>query len=187
MENLLYSDRLETEKSFIKEVCDDILSRPIVDKEKSDLFAGIFVEGRNREIKTLEDLAAIHSFKAFSAFNYPIFCFIHNINNFLLGEPKIWLDRYRIRVIEIPEINSLEEYSKFCIEKLYYLLPPEIENIITLQPDGMLLRSGWEEYVLDSQCDWLSPHWKHWAGIDVLWDDGEFGPVNFNLTCIGNG
>jgi hypothetical protein len=185
--NLLYSDRPEIEQNFIKEVCNDILSTSNQEKPKSNQFAGIFVEGRNRQINTLEDTAAIMSFKRFSKYNYPVYCFINNNDDFLhrnlLGQR--FLDFHNIHFIKIDPLNSLEAYTEFCIKKLYFLLPPEIENVITLQPDGMLLKSGWEDFILNSNCAWLSSHWQHYAQID--WKINDKWHIFTRKTAIGNG
>jgi hypothetical protein len=185
--NLLYSNRSPEDQEFIKRVCYDIINTQIEGKEDSDEFVGIFVDGRNREINTLEDMACLHSFKCFSKHNYPIFCFVNNKNNFLEEiasqgwTPSLW----RINIIEIPQINSLEEYTEFCINKLYFLLPDYVEKVLTLQPDGMLLQAGWEEFINSSECDWLSSHWRHYAQID--WKVDDKWCIFTKKTPIGNG
>lgn len=173
---LLYNDRPEEEQNFIKEVCNYILDKTIYIQESSNDFAGIFVEGRNREINTLEDWAAIWSFNKFSLKNYPVFCFVNNKNNFLNNDLE-YIKHNRINIIEIPPINSLEEYSKFCIEKLYYLLPAEIENVLTIQPDGMLLKSGWEDWITDNNFDLIGAHWRHTTGLSCKDGLGELSWV----------
>ncbi len=181
---MLYEDRSEQDKEFIRKVCGDILYYINPYKEESNEFAGIFVEGRNREINCLEDFAAIHSFKAFSKYNYPIFCFVNNKENFL-DNCSIYIKRNRINIIEIPPLNSLEEYTEFCIKKLYFMLPDWVENVITLQPDGMLLKNGWEDYIKNCNVDWLSSHWRHYAQIDWKIDNNWY--IFTKKTAIGNG
>lgn len=184
---LLYENRTGQDKNFIQEVCHNILSKPLIEKEHSNLFNGIFVEGRNRRC-CYEDLAAITSFKLYSKYNYPIFCFLSN-KNFFAEVNQQTLNDFRIKIIEIPEINSLEEYTKFCVKKLYFTLPDNVENIVTLQPDGMLLKEGWENFIITSGVDWLSPHWRHFASIEISnsqtgwqWYEQIMSP-----TMIGNG
>ena len=66
---LLFKNRKEEDQAFIKLVCNDILRNDKNHTCKSDVFAGIFVEGRNREINNLEDFASFHSFYVFSVFS----------------------------------------------------------------------------------------------------------------------
>ena len=194
MENLLYNDRSEVEKNFIKEVCSYILKQwnGYVDtRTTSKEFCGIFVEGRDRQIDTLEDITSLYSFKVFSKYDYPIFCFINNKENFLTcNKNPIYYTFKNIYIIEIPPLNSLEEYTEFCIKKLYHLLPDWVENVITLQSDGMLLKRGWEDYILNGNFDWLSPHWRHMAHIDIYIKALNFkgwSRAQCPSTCIGNG
>jgi len=185
---MLYKDRAEDDKNFIKKVCEDFLSAPAEIKKYDDSFAGIFVEGRDRGC-CLEDLACLHSFDLHSAYNYPIFCFLHNRNFFKDALSEDEIKRKRIHIIEIPKIESLESYSKFCIEQLYFLLPNWVENVITIQPDAMFLKSGWEEYINNSEADWLSPHWMHLASIEVFgkFTGNRWATLNAPPTQIGNG
>lgn len=182
--DLLYKDRSEQDKLFIKEVCERIISTRNTPKMSSQEYCAVFFEGRNRKVNCLEDLASIYSFKVFSKYNYPVFCFVNNPKDFL-GKDEKWLIDNRIFLIKIPEINSLEEYTKYCIFKLYFLLPKEIENVITLQPDGMLLKSGFENFIEDSKADWLSSHWRHFASVGISTGDSWVTP--FHPVCIGNG
>lgn len=195
--NRLYIDRPKEELDFIEEVCNEIISRPLEYRTNSNDFCAVFVEGRNREINTMEDLAAIYSFKRFSRFNYPVYCFVNNDTNFFNdnssgdinyknGLNKL-LNQSRINIIKIPEINSLEEYSKFCINELYFNLPKWSENIITLQPDGMLLKSGWEDFIINGQFDWISPHWKHLAQVEIQHNEQWYIPKDWAPTSVGGG
>jgi hypothetical protein len=130
--DLLYKNRSQEDQEFIKYVCNDILSNPYEDKSPSTLFAGVFIDGRNREINCLEDYACFHSFSIFSEYSYPIYVFVHNVNNFLDNNQEL-IKKYNIQLFKIKELRSLEEYSSFCIRQLYNFLPQSIENIITLQ------------------------------------------------------
>ena len=145
---LLYKNRSEEDQIFIKDVCMDILSTPCKDKIRSNLFCGIFIDGRNREINNMEDYACFHSFATFSEYSYPIFAFVNNINNFLDNNTFL-INNYNIKIIKIKQLTSLEEYSNFCIKQLYFNIPLQIEHIITLQPDAMIIKKGYESYLLD--------------------------------------
>ena len=80
--NLLYQNRGSEDQAFIKFVCEDVLSQVCKNKAKNNSFAGIFVDGRNREINSLEDFACFHSFYTYSEYAYPIFVFVKNTKNF---------------------------------------------------------------------------------------------------------
>ena len=109
---LLYQDRPYRDREFIREVCTSILSQPSKSKKHDDTFCGIFIDGRKRHINTLEDHAALLSFKTFSEANYPLFCFVFDDTDFLGGANKEDLERLRITIIKIPEITSLETFIK---------------------------------------------------------------------------
>ena len=81
--DLLHNKRSSQDIDFIKYVCYDILKKDKPDADKSTEFAGVFVDGRNREINTLEDFVSFHSFHVFSEYSYPIYVFVNNTNNFL--------------------------------------------------------------------------------------------------------
>lgn len=183
----LYENRSIEDKYLINLVCNNILREKldIDNKEKSNEFCGVFIEGRNREINYLEDFAALKSFKLFSQFNYPIFLFINNDSNLLEGNH--WLiDKWRINVIKIPEITNLQDFSKFCIKELYFKLPNWAENLLMLQPDGLLLKSGWEKYVKDNDFSLIGAHWQHYTSLQVKTDAGWqrmiFNPV-YGCNC----
>lgn len=186
---MLYSNRSKSDQAFINKVCHDIISPSLEDKpdkKDSDIFCGIFIEGRDREINTLEDLASLYSFKKFSKYNYPIYCFIQSNINFLGGDYH-WLKENRINLIQINPINSLDEYTNFCIRELYNKLPNNIKWGVTLQPDAMLLKEGWEDIVMQNDWVYIGSPWGHIPAIEIFnyddckWDD-FFRPVR-----IGNG
>ena len=160
MKKLLYSFRNLKDQNFIINVCKTILSLQIYEKPNDDSFCAIMVEGRLRKLDTLEYLTSIWSFKTFSKFNYPVFVFC-NTNIDCLGGDWTWIKENRIELIQIEPLNSLEEYTKFCIEKLYYLIPTHIDNIITIQPDGMLLKEGFEDWIINNEFDLIGSHWSH--------------------------
>ena len=109
--NLLYQNRGSEDQAFIKFVCEDILSQVCKNKAKNNSFAGIFVDGRNREINSLEDFACFHSFYTYSEYAYPIFVFVKNTKNFLNNNLEL-IDKYNIQISEISALDSLEKYEK---------------------------------------------------------------------------
>jgi hypothetical protein len=67
------------------------------------------------------------------------------------------------------------------------MLPASAERIITLQPDGMLLKSGWEDWITTKKFDWVGAHWQHFAQIEIFLNDSWLLGVDFSKTCVGNG
>lgn len=182
---LLYKNRSKEDQNFIKYVCLDILSTPCKEKSRSNFFGGIFIDGRNREINCFEDYACFHSFATFSEYSYPIFAFVNNTNNFL-DNNSFLIDKYNIKIIKINELNSLETYSTFCIKELYFNIPQEIEHIITLQPDAMIIKNGYESYLLNKNFVYVGAPWLHSPAIEYLDKDDIWRPF-LNPTIIGNG
>lgn len=182
---LLYQNRSQEDQNFIKYVCNDILSQTCEFKNKSELFAGIFIDGRNREINKLEDYACFHSFATFSQYSYPIFAFVNNVNNFL-NDNKFLIDKYNIKIIKINELISLEQYSSFCIKKLYFNIPQHIEHIITLQPDAMFIKNGYETYLLNKNFVYVGAPLMHMPAVEYLSQNNLWEPF-FNPIRIGNG
>ena len=182
--DLLYKNRSQEDQSFIRYVCNDILSIRSTVKNKNNLFAGIFVDGRDRYINSLEDFACFHSFHTFSEHAYPIYAFVHNTQNFLNNNLEL-IDRYNIKVTKIEKLNSLEDYSNFYIKNLYFNIPEEIEHIITLQPDAMLMKSGYEEYLLNHNFIYIGSPWLHTPAIEIYHENTwkQF----LNPVRIGNG
>jgi hypothetical protein len=179
---LLYKNRNPEDKKFIELVCNSILVQNILLQPYSDDFAFIFIEGRNREINCMEDWAALKSTKVFSSKNYPIFCFVNNPKNFLNGRENL-INNWRINLIKIDSLNSLNEYSEFCIKKLYFMLPDNIENVVTISPDSMLIKNGWEDKV--KNYDYIGAPWLHAPSIEI-YDKNEWRQFT-NPIRVGNG
>lgn len=182
--NLLHSKRANQDIDFIKYVCHDILQKEKPDADKSGEFAGVFVDGRNREINTLEDFASFHSFYVFSEYSYPIYAFVNNTNNFLNGKKDL-IKKYNIIIKKIPTLSH-DEYSDFSIKDLYFLIPEKIKHIITIHSDGMLMKKGYENHVLNKKFAYIGSPWLHSPSIDILNSNNEWMPF-FKNTRIGNG
>lgn len=180
---LLYRDRSSIETNFIKEVGNYIINEPINNSFKSVDWAAIFVEGRFRTSK-FEDYISMYSFKRFSWMNYPILLFVSN-PDFLdksVFTPELIRD-WNIHIIQIEELNSLNEYSDFCINKLYFLLPPQIEKIVTISPDSMFLKKDWE--AVGNNYAYVGAKWIHAPAIEI-YTGNEWKPFMFPVR-IGNG
>lgn len=183
--NLLNNKRDRENIDFINYVCFDILKKEKTDASFSTEFAAVFVDGRDREINCLEDFACFHSFYTFSKFSYPIYVFINNTNNFLNGRVDL-IKKYNIIINKIPPIVSHDEYSNFCIKNLYFLIPENIKHIITIQPDGMLMKKGYEEYILNKRFPYIGSPWLHSPSVDILNSNNQWIPY-FKNTQVGNG
>ncbi len=188
----LHTNRPFEDLIVLNKICCDILATDLskdsllyCNKEFSNDFHFIYVEGRFRTINTLEDWAAIKSAKLFSEYNYPVICFVNNDNKFLDNNYDI-IKNWRIDIRKIKELNSLEEYTNFCINDLYFSLPEDAEKIITIQPDAALVKNGWENYIDSNNFDCLFPHWRHMASIIFKENDNWFR-FNANPVNIGNG
>lgn len=176
------------DQNLIIKICADILVIEIEEKPISNDFCFIFVEGRNREINCFEDFAAFKSTKIYSQFNYPIFCFINNVDN-LLNNDKDLIKKWNIHVISIRRLNNLDEYSDFCIKELYFILNKKYENIVTIQNDGFLVKENWEAFVLNNNFDYIGSHWQHIAGLNLLKNKPRKiqNQLDNFFTQIGNG
>lgn len=182
--DILYKNRSVEDQNFIHYVCNDILSINHKDKTKNNLFAGIFVDGRDRFINSLEDYTCFHSFHVFSEYSYPIFVFVANTENFLDNNYDL-IKKYNIHIKKIEKLNSLEDYSNFYIKNLYFSLPEEIEHTITLQPDAMLIKSGYEEYLLNHNFIYVGAPWLHAPAMEIYHEN--IWKQFLNPVRIGNG
>ncbi len=169
---------------ILGKICFDTLTVPIIDKQKSDEFCGIYFEGRPRELNCIEDFAAIHSFKIFSQYNYPMFIFSPNSKNLLNSDKKY--KNCNIHYIKIPECNSHEAYSEFMIKNIWNYLPKQYENLLFTHPDGFLIKSGWEEFVLNGKFNYIGSAWCHTPSIDIFFEN-EWKNLRFAKIACGNG
>ena len=169
----------------MRKICFDILSIELKEKPYSDKFCAIYLEGRNRDINTYEELAAFKSFKLFSQYNYPIFLFVNkNIKTIFNSEI---IKKWRINIIPIKEVNTREEYNCFIYKYNVYKYINNIENVLMFHPDGFLIKEGWEDFVIKNDFDYIGSHWLHLAAIDT--NDLELKKItnNYKGINIGNG
>lgn len=180
---LFYKERSQADQNFIRLVCNDIFSQPLQDKPYNEDFAFVFVDGRpDMNFDTLEHHTMFHSCRLFSQFRYPIFCFVNNIENLY---KFISLLDFDLKIIPIDPINSLEEYTNFCVKKLYNLIPDNIKHVITMQSDGFLLKNEWETYILENNWDYISSPWRHTPSIEEF-RNNSWQPF-FYPVIVGNG
>lgn len=168
--------------SLFAKICFDTLIEDITPKIKSELFCGIYIDGRNREINSVEDFAALHSFKTFSEYDYPYLVLSPNSNNLFNNDSKY----KQIHHIEIPECNSHESYSQFVIKNIWNFIPKHFKRLLFVQSDGFLIKRGWEQYVLDTKVDYIGSAWCHGPGIDCLFQN-KWVAINYPKIQCGNG
>lgn len=180
----LFENRPIQDKIVIGKICFDILSQDIGNKELSEEFCGIWVEGRNREVNFIEDLASIKSFYLYSEKLYPMLVFCHNDNNFLQG---LDIKNLPIQVIKIPEINTHKGYSDFCKFELPFLIPNKYQRLLYLQADAFLIKNGWELYINSLNVDYIGSPWLHYPTVE-LYQGGEWCRHMFlSPSRVGNG
>ncbi len=51
----LFKEKIKEDRDFIQEICSWYLNQRIVEKEKSNDFTAIFVEGRDRIVDSIEE------------------------------------------------------------------------------------------------------------------------------------
>lgn len=186
--NSCHTNKQFDDQVILGKICFDILSQDLdlSKKKNSDLFCICVVDGRDRPINSYEDWAMFKSSKISSIANYPIFAFVANTCSFLNNDYTT-ITNWRINIIKIPQLNNLIEYSKFCINELFFRIPEKFKNIIMLQSDGFFSgKSGWEDYVLDNKFDYIGSHWQHNAGI-IYKEDDKWHKFSNDLVKIGNG
>lgn len=167
---------------LLRKICIDTLCLDIMNKTQSDLFCGIYIDGRNREINAVEDEAAYKSFKIFSQYDYPYFILSPNKNNIFNNKYQ----NHRIFHIEIPELNSHELYSEFLKQKIWHYIPNNLEKLLFLQSDGFLIKEGWENFILDKKLDYIGSAWCHSPRIEIF-HEGQWKLVNLPAIQCGNG
>lgn len=185
--NSCHSNRAIQDQSVLGKICFDSIciyynSSP---KKRSNEFCFVFVDGRDREINSYEDFGAFLSLDPNSEYIYKKYAFVRNPDNFLFNDSKL-INDLNIEVRRIETLSSLEEYSRFCCEKLYHMLPEQSKHVVTFQPDGFLMKKGWENFYSSVGSPYLSAHWRHNASIakrisggTTLW--------NGKTTNVGNG
>lgn len=181
---------LSKNKSFedlavLGKICFDVISQDVPIKKDSDEFCGVYFEGRNRELNCIEDFAVVKSFKIHSEYNYPFLVVCHNFNNFLNNHPEI--KNWRIKHIQIPEINSHEGYSKFFIKDIFNYIPEEYKKAIFHHPDGFLIKAGWEKFVKDADHDFLGAKWLHSPSVELFTGGKWINTLNFRTRGCNGG
>ncbi len=182
---LLYTNRSPEDKSFIREVCNDIIKEPIAGKPESSEFCGIYVDGRLRDVNCLEDYSSLYSFKRFSTYNYPIYVFLANPDNFLNNNYDL-IKKWRINIVKIDPIKDLEGYTNFCVKELYNLLPNNIRWGVTLQADAMILKNNWEMEIIKNNFTYVGSPWKHAPSIEYQDIKGNWHDFSYPVR-MGNG
>ena len=186
--NSLFNHWEKSDQNVMQYICNDVINTEldIKNKKESNDFCGVIIDGRDRNWNTIEDYCAIKSFKLFSEYNYPIFVFLHNNANFLNNEFSL-LDSWRLNLIEISQLNSLDKYTNFMIKELFFRIPEKFENILIFQSDSGLIKSGWEKFILDNKIDLIGAHFQHQPSVEVLYNNQWQNILNFRTQFCNGG
>lgn len=180
----LNKERNQDDWQVFSDICFDSLCLPIEKKNQSDEFCGIYFEGRNREINTIEDFAVLHSFKFYSEYNYPFFILSPNGDNILNKNERY--KNSRIIHIKIPECKTHDEYSHFVIKNIWNFIPKQYERLLFFHPDGFLIKSGWEKFIIENKIDYVGAAWCHEPSIDILINN-KWEKLQMPTIRCGNG
>lgn len=138
---------------FIK---NDVLKKEIPNRLYSEEFAGVYLHS-NTPFKLEDHQAPIHSFRVFSQYKYPLYLFI-SLDSITEDVKKI-IELYPpITVVSITRLKTIIEFNNFCINNLLYLINSRHDRLLTLQNDGFLIKSGWEEKCYGYS--WLGAVWR---------------------------
>jgi Protein of unknown function (DUF5672) len=171
---------------LLGKICFDTFSIELNDKPHSDEFCGIYFEGRGRNINCIEDFAALHSFKAFSKYNYPFLIF--SPNNAGVAEISQRYKNSRICHIEIPECDTHNKYSNFVTKEFWNFLPKQFERLLFMHPDGFLIKNGWEDFVQKNNLAYCGAAWCHSPSVGVLNPhNNDWENFSFPRIYCGNG
>lgn len=186
--NSCHSNRAIEDQIVLGKICFDILSQDIVKKHHSDEFCGVFVDGRNRDMRSYEDYAAFKSIKLFSEKDYPILAFVNKdvINSGKFLDSKTISD-FRIFCFPIESLNSLDEYTSFCIKRLYNLIPADFSRGLFFQPDGFLINNGWERFVKGLGYDFLGAKWIHSPAVETFVGGKWINTLSFRTRACNGG
>ena len=186
--NSCHSNRQFDDQVILGKICFDVLNQDIIKKPHSDEFCGVFVDGRDRDIRSYEDYAAFKSFKLFSDKDYPILAFINK--NVLASDrflDKQTISDSRIFCFPIEPLNSLDEYTSFCVKRLYNLIPNDFQRGLFFQPDGFLIKSGWESFIKEGNYEFLGAKWIHSPSVETFVGGRWVNTLNFATRACNGG
>lgn len=183
--NFLFQNRPIQDKIAIGKICFDILSQKISSKPASNNFCGIWIDGRDRNIGCIEDLASIKSFYLYSRYNYPLIIFAKNYPSELLSNTDFV--NLPIKFIQIKEINSHNGYSDFCTKELPHLIPQNHEKLLFLQCDAFVIKNGWEDYLNFIKVDYIGSSWQHTPFIEFFVNNQWCICDKLKPSFVGNG
>lgn len=176
----LTKNRAPDDLSLLGKICFDTLCQEVDYKQPSDDFCGIYFEGRSRSINFIEDFSVLQSFNLHSEYNYPLFVFSPSSNNFFDLDGKY--AKSRVYHIKVPECGSHDEYSLFMVREIWKYIPSGFQKLLFFHPDGFLIKSGWEKFILDNNIDYAGSAWCHTPGISIFengkWTESGFPKIN---------
>ncbi len=132
---------------LLAEIGWDITRNSWSPKQNNDDFSGVLLVGEENAYFQ-QVMVALDSFKMFSKFNYPVYLYINR--NLVKSWGSLLFEiseRYRLNVTEIDPITNKNDVNIFKIEFMTFDIPAE--NTLHFELDGFLIKSGWEDYVID--------------------------------------
>lgn len=141
-----------------KKICDDILSYPLEQKEYSEEWCGLYVDGTSK--LTFEQAnPAFHSFRLYGKKKYPIILFVSLFND--KTELDKILSKYdNVIVWSIKPLESPEEYNEWMFNICFKLIWEKFEKIYTFQEDGFLIKEGFEDFFDEGKFDYIGAPWN---------------------------
>lgn len=178
----LNKNRKVDDLSILGKICFDTLNLKTPEKPSSSDYVGVYLDSRNRELRCVEDYAAIKSFAHHSKYNYPILVMSSNSNNLLCDIDEF--KKFNIIHIKIPEQPNHDAYSLFCVRELWDYIPEKFRKILFIHHDGFLIKSGWENFIESIGVDYIGAPWCHSPMVESLNPDS---PICFPPVWVGNG
>ncbi len=144
------------DRNLLQKIKNYVLTVPDRKHDLSNDFCGIYLHS-NSPFKLEDHRAPLHSFRAFTDKNYPLYFFISK--DALTSEFDDFYYNYNnIYVIEIPTLKNIIEFNDFSINELLHWLPDSAEKLIYFQEDGFLINHGIESF---KDWDFLGAFCKH--------------------------
>jgi len=137
-----------------------------INKEKSNEFVGIFLHGGEKPVNYQQIYLPFASFIKNSKYKYPILWFYGGEIN---DEVNKILNKFdNVQLVPIKSITNSQDLNDFYLYQLPKLIPEEFENILYFQDDGFLIKSGWEQFVLDNDIDYAGAPWYDYINYPLL-------------------
>lgn len=142
----------------LKSIKEDLLKEPLLSKENSTAFCGLYVDGTGKLTFELAD-APFHAFKAYSEYNYPVYLFV-SIENDKNEIEKIVKKYPDTRVYSIAPLKTILLYNEWFFNCPWFYIDPKYERVCTFQEDSGIISRGWENYFIHKDWDFIGAPWR---------------------------